>query len=89
MRLNISIYVYCGKPGKSDSGQDTFCPGCGTIVTNQNQGIRSEHLNLDAEKGIVKNAENLIYRYFTLTFLVNKLKPVKKLVDTNHEIFGD
>lgn len=57
-------YVYMGN-FKSNQGQNTRCPKCGTIVTNR-IGYNTELKNLNIE-GNCLVCGNLIYRYFTFS----------------------
>ena len=57
-------YVYMGNT-KSNSGQNTHCPECGTIVTNR-IGYKTELLNLNKD-GNCSVCGNLIYKYFTFS----------------------
>jgi pyruvate formate lyase activating enzyme len=60
---NLS-YVYLGNTN-SDSGQNTCCPNCGTIVTKRS-GYNTNLLNIDKE-GICTVCGNLIYKNFTFS----------------------
>lgn len=60
---NLS-YVYMGNTN-SDSGQNTFCPNCGTIVTKRS-GYNTNLLNLDKE-GKCTVCGNLVYKNFTFS----------------------
>lgn len=57
-------HVYLGNT-TSDSGQDTFCPGCGTIVTRRS-GYDTRLINLDKD-GNCSSCGARIYKYFTLS----------------------
>jgi pyruvate formate lyase activating enzyme len=57
-------YVYLGND-QSDSGKNTTCPQCDTIVTIRS-GYRTEVVNLDVE-GKCTRCGNQIYRYFTFS----------------------
>ena len=57
-------HVYTGNT-LSESGQNTKCPECGTMVTIRS-GYKTELLNLDAN-GRCTSCGNLIYRYFSPT----------------------
>ena len=57
-------YVYLGNT-MSETGQDTKCPGCGTIVTKRS-GYRIQHLNIN--KGKCSECGKEIYKYFTSSF---------------------
>jgi pyruvate formate lyase activating enzyme len=55
-------YVYMGNT-LSDSGQNTYCPECGTCVTNRT-GYKTNVLNLNKE-GKCSECGTLIYKYLT------------------------
>jgi pyruvate formate lyase activating enzyme len=57
-------HVYMGNTS-SDSGQDTLCSKCGTMVT-QRSGYNTRLMNLDNEGNCTK-CGNLVYRYFSLS----------------------
>jgi pyruvate formate lyase activating enzyme len=57
-------YVYLGND-QSDSGKNTTCPQCDTIVTIRS-GYRTKVVNLDLE-GKCIGCGNQIYRYFTFS----------------------
>jgi pyruvate formate lyase activating enzyme len=57
-------YVYVGNI-VSESGQNTSCPKCGTLVTKRS-GYKTELLNLN-EKGECRHCGYLLYRNFTLS----------------------
>jgi pyruvate formate lyase activating enzyme len=57
-------YVYLGNT-ISETGQDTICPDCGTIVT-QRSGYHIQHRNIN--QGICSVCGKEIYKYFTLSF---------------------
>ena len=57
-------HVYIGNT-TAESGQNTSCPQCGTIVTIRS-GYRIKLQNLD-DQGRCKGCGNLIYRYFSVT----------------------
>lgn len=58
-------YVYLGNT-HGESGQDTFCSKCGTVVTKR-AGYSTRMMNLTGT-GHCKKCGNLIYRYFTLPY---------------------
>jgi len=62
---NLS-YVYMGNTN-SDSGQNTCCPACGTIVTIRS-GYSTHLQNLDKE-GRCTGCDNPIYKNFTFSLL--------------------
>ncbi|MFO7620650.1 MAG: AmmeMemoRadiSam system radical SAM enzyme [Bacteroidales bacterium] len=57
-------YVYMGNIN-SDTGNDTKCKNCGTIVTKRS-GYSTDLLNLDNEGSCI-SCGNRVYRYFTLS----------------------
>ena len=57
-------YVYLGNT-MSETGQDTKCPNCETIVTKRS-GYHIQHLNIDEGKCVECGKE--IYKYFTSSF---------------------
>jgi pyruvate formate lyase activating enzyme len=57
-------YVYMGNT-MSETGQDTKCPGCGTMVTKR-QGYHTQHLNIN--NGTCSVCGKEIYKYFTSSF---------------------
>jgi pyruvate formate lyase activating enzyme len=57
-------YVYLGNT-MSETGQDTKCPECGTIVTKRS-GYHIQHLNISRGRCNVCGKE--IYMYFTSSF---------------------
>jgi len=57
-------HVYMGNTN-SDSGQNTACPKCGTVVTKRT-GYKTRMLNLDNE-GKCTGCGTLIYRHFTFS----------------------
>ncbi len=58
----ILNHVYMGNT-VTQNGQDTICPGCGTVVTGRS-GYKVKLQSLD-EKGRCSKCGTLIYRYFT------------------------
>jgi pyruvate formate lyase activating enzyme len=56
-------YVYLGNT-PSFTGQDTYCPACGAIVTKRS-GFKVNLLNLD-EKGSCTECGSVVYRHFYL-----------------------
>ncbi len=56
-------YVYLGNT-REESGQDTLCSKCGTVVTKRS-GYSIILMNL-SETGRCKTCGNLVFRYFTL-----------------------
>ena len=54
-------HVYLGNTG-SETGQETICPGCGTLVTERS-GYRLKLQNLDKE-GRCSKCGNWVYKYF-------------------------
>jgi pyruvate formate lyase activating enzyme len=58
---NLS-YVYMGNTNY-DSGQNTVCPNCGTVVTKRS-GYKTQLMNLD-KGGRCTGCRNLIYKNFT------------------------
>jgi pyruvate formate lyase activating enzyme len=57
-------YVYTGNT-PTETGQDTICPGCSTIVTKRS-GYLVRHLRIKEGKCTVCGKE--IYKYFTSSF---------------------
>jgi pyruvate formate lyase activating enzyme len=58
-------FVYLGNTAMN-TGQNTYCPRCGTEVTKRS-GYRITHLNLDGT-GKCKNCGTTVYSHFSLTY---------------------
>jgi pyruvate formate lyase activating enzyme len=56
-------YVYMGNT-MSDTGQDTFCPDCKTLVTKR-RGYNTQHLNII--DGKCRGCRKVIYKNFTFS----------------------